>query len=371
MGESLTNYVVYHLHSDLSNPTTTLDSVTKFDSYVEKAKKLGMTALAFSEHGNIFEWKHKKDAVEKAGMKYIHACEAYVTKSLQEKTRDNYHVVLIAKNFDGVLELNELMSYKKAYNRDDGHFYYNPRITYAELKNTSDNIIITSACLGSILNSDDKELKIDFVKFMQKNKHRCFLEIQHHNVKDQINYNKLLYKLHKKTEIPLIAGTDTHNLNEDKAEARIVLQKAKKIHFGNEDGWDLNFHSYDELIELYKKQNSLNLGIIKEAIENTNVMANMIEEFELDKSNKYPNIYDNPEEVFKQKIAESLKNKPQIIEKYGYDLVKDRVNEEFKVYKKTGSIEFMLYQLSLREWEWKNNIYCGYSRGSISGSFIA
>ena len=371
MGESLANYVVYHLHSDLSNPTTTLDSVTKFDSYIEKAKQLGMNALAFSEHGNIFEWKHKKDAVENAGMKYIHACEAYVTKSLQEKIRDNYHVVLIAKNFDGVLELNELMSYEKAYNRDDGHFYYNPRITYAELKNTSDNIIITSACLGSILNSDDKELKIDFVKFMQKNKHRCFLEIQHHNVKDQINYNKLLYKLHKKTEIPLIAGTDTHNLNEDKAEARIVLQKAKKIHFGNEDGWDLNFHSYNELIELYKKQNSLNLGIIKEAIENTNVMANMIEEFELDKSNKYPNIYDNPEEVFKQKIAESLKNKPQIIEKYGYDLVKDRVNEEFKVYKKTGSIEFMLYQLSLRKWEWENDIYCGYSRGSVSGSFIA
>ena len=54
------NYVVYHLHSDLSNGVTNVDSVTKFGEYIEAAKKLGMKAMAFSEHGNIFEWFHKK-----------------------------------------------------------------------------------------------------------------------------------------------------------------------------------------------------------------------------------------------------------------------------------------------------------------------
>ena len=144
------NYTVYHLHSDLSSGTTNIDSVTKFKSYVEYAKELGMTALAFSEHGNIFEWYHKKQEIEKAGMKYIHACECYISENL-EKVRDNYHCVLIAKNFEGFKELNKLIS--QSFNRNDGHFYYVPRISFNELINTSDNIVITSACLGGILNN--------------------------------------------------------------------------------------------------------------------------------------------------------------------------------------------------------------------------
>jgi DNA polymerase-3 subunit alpha len=49
-----TNYVVYHLHSDLSNGVTNIDSVTKYKEYVDKAKELNMRALSFSEHGSIF-----------------------------------------------------------------------------------------------------------------------------------------------------------------------------------------------------------------------------------------------------------------------------------------------------------------------------
>jgi DNA polymerase-3 subunit alpha len=69
------NYVVYHLHSDLSNGVTNVDSVTKFKEYIEKAKEFGMKAMAFSEHGSVFEWYHKKEAIEAAGMKYIQPIE--------------------------------------------------------------------------------------------------------------------------------------------------------------------------------------------------------------------------------------------------------------------------------------------------------
>ena len=62
-------YTVYHLHSDLSNGVTNIDSVTKYGEYIEKAKELGMKAMAFSEHGSVFEWWHKKSAIEAAGMK--------------------------------------------------------------------------------------------------------------------------------------------------------------------------------------------------------------------------------------------------------------------------------------------------------------
>ncbi len=54
----------YHLHSDLSNCVTNIDSITKFQQYVDRAKELGMKALAFSEHGSIMEWYNKIKAIE-------------------------------------------------------------------------------------------------------------------------------------------------------------------------------------------------------------------------------------------------------------------------------------------------------------------
>jgi DNA polymerase-3 subunit alpha len=200
-----------------------------------------MTAFGFSEHGNIFEWIHKKEEIEKCGMRYIHCVEIYVTETLEEKVRDNLHCILICRNLDGVRELNKLIS--KSFNRQDNHFYYMPRISLDELLGTSDNIIVSTACLGGILHNGSKKAKNKFIDFLIKNKHRCFLEIQHHSDAngEQAEYNKYLYELHKKTGIPLIAGTDTHALNEEHMEGRRVLQKAKGVHFENEDSWDLTF----------------------------------------------------------------------------------------------------------------------------------
>ena len=85
------NYTVLHCHSMLSNGVTNIDSVTKYSDYIKKASELGMKALAISEHGSVFEWYHKKVDMEKVGLKYIHAEEFYVTETLDEKIRDNYH----------------------------------------------------------------------------------------------------------------------------------------------------------------------------------------------------------------------------------------------------------------------------------------
>lgn len=366
----MSNYTIYHCHTMLSNPTTTIDSTTHYQQYIDKAKECGMKAISFSEHGNVFSHINKKLATEKAGLKYIHSVEAYITKSLDKKIRDNYHTVLIALNLEGVKELNYLMSDKVAFNKNDGHFYYNPRITYNELKNISNNIAITTACLGGILNSDDVELKKDFTEFMTKNKHRCFLEIQHHSISDQIKYNQLLYKIHKATGVPLIAGTDTHNLDENYAEGRIALQLAKNIHFANEEGWDLNFKTYDELVGAYEKQKSLPKDVYIKAIENTNLLADMVEEYELDKSHKYPKLYDNSEEeflkrIYKGAIAKEINKKPN---KHEYQ---KRIQEEYEVYKKLGAIDFMLFQDDMLEYARQNNIQYGYGRGSVNGSLIA
>ena len=422
------NYTPFHVHSKLSNGITNVDSITDFREYVEAAKSYGMTAMAISEHGSLFEWLHKKEAIEAAGMKYIHAIEAYITedissivisktadvvtpmgkelksvpirnehqredgawvadagndeynlgcfldpesievKTLPNKIRDNYHCILIARNYDGVKELNKLVSH--SFNRDDGHFYYMPRITLDELFTTTDNIIITTACLGGVLNNGTPSAKEKMLSFLRKNKNRCYLEIQHHNCADQIAYNKLLYGLSKELDIPLIAGTDTHALNDEHMDGRAMLQKAKGVRFSNEDEWDLTFKRYDQLVSAYEIQNSLPMPVVLEAIENTNKMAEMIEPFELDHSAKYPKLYQDSEAVFKQKINDGVLWR-KINKRPNYKEYYDRIHYEFDTYKHNGAIDFMLLEEDYKAAMRKKGIKYGYSRGSVSGSIIA
>lgn len=363
------NYTVYHLHSDMSNGVTNIDSVTKYQEYVDMAKQLGMKAIGFSEHGSVFAWDLKKESIEKAGLKYIHGEEFYVTESIEDKKRDNYHCILIAKNWDGVKELNKLASL--SFNRQDGHFYYVPRITVDELISTSKNIIITTACLAGVLSHSPTEFQKKVLNFMVKNKDRCFLEIQHHNVEDQITYNKKMLDLSNKYGLKLIAGTDTHSLNQTHAKGRVILQKAKNINFENEDGWDLTFKSYDELIDAYRIQNSIPRESYIDAIENTNVLADMVQTFDIDRNTKYPHIYNDPIKTLKQKINNGYKDNKYIKQRYTKEEITKRLTEELAVYEKVGAIDFMLLEAYIREWENQNGIQCGYGRGSVSGSLIA
>lgn len=357
-----------HLHSELSNGVTNIDSVTKYDEYIKRAKELGMKAMAFTEHGNVFSWKNKKQHIEDAGMKYIHGIEAYVTESSNEKVRDNYHCVLLAKNYEGFLEINKLSS--KSFNRNDGHYYYSPRITYDELENTSNNVIISTACLGGILSKGTDEIKDRFISFLSHNKHRCFLEIQHHAVADQIKYNQYLYELSKTIHVPLIAGTDTHALNKDHLEGRSILQKSKKVLFAGEEEWDLSFKTYDELIAAYEKQNSLPMDIVEQAIENTNVLADMVEEYTIDTSYKYPHLWEDPLGTFKGKIQQGIKRRG--IENYpNYQEYLGRIEYEMKAYIHNGAIDFMLLMEDIISWCNTHNIKVGYGRGSVNGSVIA
>lgn len=359
-----------HLHSMLSNGVTNIDSITKFGDYIKKAKECGMTALCFTEHGSVFEWVKKKEEVEKAGMKYIHGVEAYITESLDEKIRDNYHCILIAKNYDGLLDLNEMLS--KSFNRQDGHFYYMPRITFDELINTSDNIIISTACLGGILSKGTDNIKEKFICFLMNNKHRCFLEIQHHcdSKGAQKEYNQYLYTLSKNIGVPLITGTDTHALNDEHLEGRGILQKSKKVFFADEESWDLTFKTYDELVAAYQKQKSLPMDVVLEAIDNTNKIADMIEPFTLDRSYKYPHLWENPMKLFREKINAGIKRRG--VDKYpNYQEYLDRIEYEMAAYVHNQSIDFMLLMEDIISWCNEHDIKVGYGRGSVNGSVIA
>lgn len=414
-----------------------MDSCTNYKLYVDRAVELGQTAICFTEHGNIYNNIEKKMYANSKGLKYLHGVEIYLTTSLDEKVRDNYHTILIAKNFEGVKEINLLIDKST---RED-HMYYKPRITFDEFFAISDNVIKISACLASPLSrypssinevyerldeikKEKKELlsseeyrqevierfkgwdsnqspitygnldnfikeevskmyteEIKVLKHTEENAKEIYdkllqtydyYEIQPH-VKslDQIKYNKMLYEASKKYGKPLIAGTDTHSINQYKAECRSILQKAKHIEFSNEDEFDLTYKSYDELVEMFRQQNSLPMDVVLDAIENTNRMADSVTDYELDTAFKYPILYENEEEVFIERIYRMYH------EKLDKGIIKsdpryeENIKEELRVFKKIGMIGFMLFMSELTCWCWENDIPIGFCRGSVGGSTIA
>lgn len=378
-----------------------LDSATKFQDYIDRAVQLGQTAIAFTEHGNIYQWVAKKMACDKAGIKYLHGVECYLTEQLYEypdanelwreaqsgrneqdaekalaemmesgkkKVRDNYHTILIAKNYDGILEINNLVSLS---NRDD-HFYYKPRITFEEFLGISNNVIKISACLASPLN----KMSVRHPMYEKLLKHYDYLEVQAHNFGEQISYNCHLAEMSKKYGIPLIAGTDTHSIDAYKAECRSIMQLAKHIEFADEDSFDLTYKTYDELVEMFRIQGALPEQVFLEAIENTNRMADSVEPFELDISFKYPKLYGNAAEdkaVFEDTIRKNFQSKidegaitPEQIQNF-----KDAIKEECRVFDKIDMSGFMLFMSELVTWCKSNGIPIGFNRGSCGGSRVA
>lgn len=364
------NYVVYHLHTEDS----LLDSCTNYKLYVDKAVELGQKAIAFSEHGNIYNWIEKKMYCDEHNIKYIHGIECYLTETLDEKIRDNYHTVLLAKNYDGVKEINNLIELSTRAN----HYYYKPRITFDEFFALSDNVIKISACLASPLNKLRYELDKPLYKrgadiqYDRLCKKYDYFEIQPHiNSDEQKDYNKHLLKLSKKYNTPLIMGTDTHSLNAYKAECRSILQLSKRIEFSNEDTFDLTYKSYDELVEMCKEQNCFPIDVYLTAIENTNVMADSIENWTLDKKVKYPKSYDNEEYVLKQRIFEMYKDKVRRGVITNDKRYIDNIKEELRVFKKINMIGFMLFMSELMCWCKENGIPTSPCRGSVGGSTVA
>lgn len=380
---------MHHLHDDTSNCNGFADSCTSYNDYIKLAKDQNMKAIAFSNHGGIYDWIRKKQACDKAGIKYIHGVELYLCHRLEDNNR-GWHIGLYSKNIEGVKELNALMSEATSKGRledsTDRHFYYNPRISLEELMSTSDNIIVTTACLGSPLwklatvheNEDDKEnnkkILSKLVQWLAENKHRCFLEVQYHNCESQIKYNQMLYKLHKKYDIPLIAGTDTHSSNAYKAECRKILQKSKGSYYGEEDEFDLTWKTYDELVNAFSVQNALPMDVVMQSIKNTNVFADMVEEFELDTSFKYPTLYgDNANEIWKDLIFNKLKEKVKTgaIDKSRVEEYKRDVFIEYDAMSKQGMASFMIFMSELMTWCRENGINSSPCRGSVGGSLVA
>lgn len=350
----MNNYVPLHVHTELS----LLDSCTNYKDYVDFCVENNLPAICFTEHGNIYRHYAKRAYCKEKGVKYLHGCEVYLTQSLNEKIRDNYHTILIAKNMQGYKELNQLIG----LSTKPDHSYYKNRLTFEEFFNISNNIIKISACLASPLNDKENITSENYKKLCQT---YDYYEIQPHKQSDQMNYNKYLYELAKKYNKPLVATGDFHSVSQYKAECRKMLMKGKRIAYSTEDEFDLVMKNYEDFYNAFKEQNVLSLEVYEKALENTNNIANMCEEIIDDNTIKYPIVSNNDEEDFKQLINKKYKEKLKngIIPNDKRYL--DNIREEFRVFKKVNMLGFMLGMAQISEWCENNNIPRGFGRRKL------
>lgn len=357
-------YFCYHKHTDYS----LLDSCTDYKDYIDYEVSLGHTATAFTEHGKPSGWVKKKMYCDSKGIKYIHGVECYLTESLENKVRDNYHTVLLARNYEGVKEINALISRST---RND-HFYYVNRVTFGEFYALSNNVIKISACLASPLNKYDRKNP----EYERLAKAYDYYEIQYHNCAEQKEYNIYLYNLAQRYNKKLIAATDTHSLNHYKAECRQMLLLYKNKSYGNEDDFDLSYKTYDELVAAFETQNALPQEVYLQAIEETNILADSIEEFELNIKPKYPILYNTVDEDnkrFVDCVYNNLNSKlnDKVFSSDKLSQYQKAIEEEMRVFQKLDMCGFMLSMSELITWCKNNDIPVGTGRGSVCGSTIA
>ena len=346
----------FHVHSQYS----ILDGAASIPGLIEKAKADGQTALALTDHGNMFGIKLFYDTCRQKGIKPILGCEAYVARvSLYNKEkpidRSGEHLIILAKNLSGYLNLVKLCSTAFC----DG-FYYRPRIDKTQLEKHHEGLIISSACLGGEI--DQKIMAGDLegaekAALWYKNLfgEDYYLEVMRHPAADPKQRAEIYdnqqrciqekIKIARKLNIKLIATNDVHFLNEEDAEAHdllICLNTRKDIDDPTRMRYTRQewFKTTQEMIDLFPD--------LPEAIENTQEITDKVEEYELDSDPLMP-VFPIPpelgtEEEYRQKFSqEDLFNEFTRDEKGNVVLTEEEANKKIK---KLGGYD-RLYRIKL------------------------
>ena len=291
-------WVNYHKHSSLSNRYMKDSPLLPADYWNELKARYGDKPCIYTtvEHGWAGNYFKQYDDLEKfnkknnANIRWVYGCEAYWVKNRHEQDKSNCHIILLARNDNGRKAINKIVSIA---NKDG--YYFRPRIDLELINQLPPNdVMITTACVAFWNRYDD----IDFVvKSLAEKFPHFYLEIQAHNTTTQKEINQHILDLHYQWKFPLIAGCDSHVITEAQMKDRDDLLESGHIHYEDEDGWYMDYPTYDVLFQRFKEQDVLDDDEIKTAINNTNVIFDF-EDIKLDRSLKVP-------------VIKSLRNKTQ------------------------------------------------------------
>lgn len=364
-----------HVHTEYS----LLDGMSRVSELPAYAKELGMSAIAITDHGQMFGIVDFYKSCLKNGIKPIIGCEVYVARrTLHDKEidKDRYsgHLILLAENQTGYKNLVKLVS--KSY--VDG-FYFKPRVDKNELRKHSDGLICLSGCLAGNIAHYLSEANYDAAKKeaveMREifGKDNFFLEIQNHHLEADPPVISGLKALSQETGIPLCATNDAHYIRREDAEAQDILMciqtqasvtDENRMRFENDQFY---IKSEEEMRELFPD--------IPEAIEITQKIADRCNvEFEF--GNYHLPEYEAPEgytcsEYLRKLCMDGLAVRYGEIADDPRSECRIRLENELSVIENMGYVEYFLIVWDFIDFAKKNGIMVGPGRGSAAGSIVA
>ncbi|MFA5173531.1 MAG: DNA polymerase III subunit alpha, partial [Candidatus Paceibacterota bacterium] len=361
-----------HTHSHYS----LLDGLAKIDDLIKEAKNLGMDSLAVTDHGNLYGTLEFYKKAKKAGIKPILGIESYLAPTSRFEKNSSvgkyFHQLMLAETEEGWKNLIKLSTLAHL----EG-FYYKPRIDKELLKKYSRGIIATSSCLAGeipqlILNKKYEAAEKAVYEFKEIfGPENFFLELQHHpNIKEQLEVNKIIEELSKKTDTPLVATQDIHYAKKEDSEYHDILlavQTGNKVADSDRMSFrmdDFSMISEEEISESFKH--------VPEAISNTGkIAARCHVEFKLGvpllPKFPLPENFSDDFSYLEFLTQNRLKNRfPNPDEN-----VLSRLDYELKVIKQTGYAGYFLIVQDFINWAKDRGIAVGPGRGSAAGSLVA
>ena len=364
-------FVHLHNHSHYS----ILDGVAKIEELVKKTKECGFDAIAITEHGNLFSAMEFYKTCKLNDIKPIIGCEVYVApKSRFEKDKDEkyYHLVLLAKDYEGYKNLIKISS--KGYLEG---FYYRPRVDKEVLAEYSKGLIALTACLGGeiptlILEGDDEQKLLKEVDWYVSTfgRENFFFELQDHNIREEKIVNKKLIELSKKLNINVVATNDIHYIKkEDEILQHIIFAIRDKTTLN-----DPKLHKYPTNEFYYKSYEEMNeiFGEVPQSISNTILISEMCN-LELKLNEKYtPNVKlpegETASSYLKKLCLEGLNKRfpDGIPEEY-----QKRIEKELSLIDKMGFSNYFLIVRDFVSEAKSRGILVGPGRGSAAGALIS
>lgn len=392
VSEELLDVPFTHLHNH--SEFSILQSTTKVSGLVEKAKALGMEAIALTDHGNMMATFHFVRDALKNGIKPIVGCEFFLCHDRKDKSykNDGFQTVLLAKNKNGYQNLIKLASYANI----EG-YYYVPRIDKEILLEYKEDLIALSGGIwGEIPNKilfEGRQQAEEALIWWKENFGKDFyIELNRHGVEEENEINKILLEFADQYNIKYVAANNTYYTEKDDAESHDVLlcirdakpvsqpkkyigKRGREFRFGFPND-EFYIKSSDEMKQLFAD--------LPDAIINTQEITDKVEPFELARDVLLPK-FDIPEEFQDPrdeedptlKIGENNYLRHITYEgakkRYGEitDEIKERLDFELEVIKNTGYPGyFLIVEDFIREAR-NMGVSVGPGRGSAAGSVVA
>ena len=331
------SFVHLHVHTQYS----ILDGQASIGGLFERAKELGMPALAITDHGNMYGVKEfLKVAKKYPEIKPIIGCEVYVTRHYDHTLKDTshrsyYHLILLAKNYTGYKNLMKICS----TGHIEGMYYGKPRVSHEIIEKYSEGLICCSACIAgevprAVIAGDMEGAE----KAIQWHKNifgeDFYLEVQQHKTEipglsqevyeRQLVANEGLYELAVKTGTKVVATNDVHFVRKEDGPAhdRLIclttnayLDDPERMRYTQQE----YLKSEEEMLDMFYKH--------PEAVSNTLEIAEKIEIFKIDKDPILPK-FDLPDE-FIANIDTYLERYKDVIDEGRCDKNGNERGEEF------------------------------------------